>query len=164
VPTGETWHPSLRTGLLLTHEDLSPGFLLDRGLDPVTTLWLDTTTSLSPLIPAGHVGAFAAGATADVTSRWAARLGDWAGSVRDPAAVANWAIEAGLDQIVTPYAPVGPAAARIRDIQALLPDIPVICVLRTYDAAAWPHATKGFFRFRGSIPTLIEEMANSPDT
>ena len=61
---------------------------------------------------------------------------------------------AGAEQIVTPYAPVGPVADNLSNILG----IPVRQVLRAYDARAWPLATKGFFRFKGNIPDLLAPL------
>jgi hypothetical protein len=31
--------------------------------------------------------------------------------------------------------------------------------IRDWDAAAWPHATHGFFRFKENIPDLVAPLA-----
>ena len=63
--------------------------------------------------------------------------------------------------IITPYAPVGPVADALRQVEIQRPDIPVIRMLRPYDGAAWPHATRGFFKFRDRIPDLLNELGLS---
>ncbi|WP_299733016.1 FAD-binding domain-containing protein [uncultured Tateyamaria sp.] len=149
---------SLRTGLILHEDDLSPGFLLDTGLAPVATAVVTTREKLSPLAVAPHVTAFATGAAADTLARFGARLGEVTeveGTTQD---VMAWAANAGLGQIVTPYAPVGPVADLL-DTVAGAAGVPPLCqIRRDYDSAAWPHATHGFFRFKDKIPSLLGQM------
>ncbi|MEO0401825.1 MAG: FAD-binding domain-containing protein [Pseudomonadota bacterium] len=146
---------SARTGLILHDDDLSPGFVLNTGLDPVATACVTTRAGLSPLKVAPHVSDFADAAAKDAADRFADRLG----TVSLPPATAQglmeWARGENLEQIVTPYAPVGPNA----DLLARLENTPgapkVVRMRRAYDSAAWPHATHGFFRFKDKIPTLL---------
>ncbi|WP_342777621.1 FAD-binding domain-containing protein [Sulfitobacter sabulilitoris] len=156
LPTGQTPpDPGLRTGFILHTDDLSPAFILDRGIAPVATLPVDAASTQSPLHPAPHRAAFHHAALQDVTTRWAERLGDVAPVAGDAQAVADWAAGAGIDQIVMAHAPVGPNAdllARMADH----PDMPpVTAVRRDFDSRAWPHATKGFFPFKKHIPDLL---------
>ena len=148
-PAGDVPDPSRRTGLILTEEDLAPGFLLDR-IQPVGTLILLSHARRSPLAVAAPVASFTEGAARDAVARHADRLGPvtWAS---DPEDAARWA--AAFDQIVTPYAPAGPA----RETLDALP-VPVLRVLRPFDALCWPHATAGFFRFRDRIPAFVAEL------
>lgn len=158
LPVSEKIHPSLRTGLLLHDDDLSPGYLLNGGLAPIVTAVVTTRQCLSPLCVAAHVTAFADGAAKDVITRYAERLGATMQLVPTVEAIRQWAEGAGLDQIVTPYAPVGPNADLLASLAAT-DQIPVITRLRrTYDSAAWPHATHGFFRFKDKIPTLLGQL------
>jgi deoxyribodipyrimidine photo-lyase len=74
-------------------------------------------------------------------------------------AVLPWLHASGLTQLVTPYAPVGP----VRDRLDLLTNdlagegITLSRAIRSWDARAWPHATRGFFPFREQIPKLLRE-------
>ena len=74
--------------------------------------------------------------------------------------VADWAAAKGLDQVVTPHAPVGPAADALRRAQEALAarGVPLTRVLRPYDGEAWPHATHGYFRFKKAIPRLLDAI------
>jgi deoxyribodipyrimidine photo-lyase len=139
-----------RTGFLLHEDDLSPGFLLS-AVDPVATALLAIPEARSPLAVAPHVGAFVRGAVQDAAARWVGRLGEVRGLDADMSAeaLAEWATEARLAQIVTPYAPVGPVARRLDEVQALLTarGIDLVRVMRPEDAASWPNATKGFFDY-----------------
>ena len=161
LPDPEWMEPGLRTGLLLHDDDLSPGFLLDSGLAPETTATIVTRSGLSPLQMSPHVSAFAEAAAEDACARHKDRLGPvvHATSVTE---IAKWAQEFELEQIVTPYAPVGPNADMLR-ILRLTPGVPRLNrITRRYDRSAWPHATAGFFRFRDRIPKLLAQLGTPP--
>ncbi|MDP5360533.1 MAG: DNA photolyase, partial [Paracoccaceae bacterium] len=81
--------------------------------------------------------------------RYAARLGPV--TVCAAEGLEAWMAEHALDQVVTAYLPVGPTADA-------LGKVPLVRVIRPYDAAAWPHATHGFFRFKEKIPALIGQL------
>ena len=73
--------------------------------------------------------------------------------------IRDWASSHEVTQIVTPYAPVGPVRDRLDQLgRELNDDLPLTRVLRPWDARAWPHATRGFFPFRESIPALLREQ------
>ncbi|MDJ0827509.1 MAG: FAD-binding domain-containing protein [Rhodobacter sp.] len=156
-PQSGAWDPGKRTGLLLTEDDLSPGFLFAQGLRPAATAVLLGTGARSPLTVSPHVVAFTTAAAEDAVARFSDRLGPVTSPTEDPVAIAAWAGENGLDQIVLPYAPVGPAADRIAAL-ADLTEVPVIQVLRPSDQRAWPQATHGFYRFKENIPRLIADL------
>jgi deoxyribodipyrimidine photo-lyase len=134
------------TGLILTEEDLSLGFVLET-LRPEATLVLLSAEGRSPLAISPTVRAFTRGAAEDAVARWSERLGPvtWATT---PEEAATWC--ASFGQIVTPCAPVGPAA----DALDALP-CPVLRLRRGFDDRAWPHARAGFFRFKDRIPSLL---------
>ncbi|MGP1355123.1 FAD-binding domain-containing protein [Roseicyclus sp.] len=160
VPEGGTPAPGLATGVLLTEEDLSPAFLLRaiRG-EVAAHATLLATAGRSPRPVADIAAAFARGAVEDARARWAGRLGARGPDATEPAAVADWAAGAGLAQVVTAWAPVGPTAEALDRLERLLAarGIALVRVLRPEDRAAWAHATHGFFRFRERIPELIED-------
>lgn len=144
--------------LLLTEEDLSPGFVLDAaGTPPCGTAVLNGASMRSPLATAPQVVAWTDAALDSTVARYAARLGP---VTRHPADLVSWARSLQVAQIVMPYAPVGPAADLVaRQKSALAAQgIALIPVVREWDAAAWPHATAGFFKFKGKIPQLIGRM------
>lgn len=66
---------------------------------------------------------------------------------------------AGVKQIVTPHAPVGPVADAMAQLAPVLAreGIALTQVRRTWDSAFWPHATKGFFAFKERIPAILQE-------
>ena len=143
----------LPTGYLLHDDDVWPAPLLDvptRG-----TFLLNTRTALSPLHVAPHVADFAQGALDDTAARYGERLGPvTTGTTLE--AVEAWAKANGIAQILTPDAPVGPNADLLAALAAR--GWTVSRLRRPYDSAAWPHATAGFFKFKGKIPSLIAQI------
>lgn len=158
LPMDGKIRPGLRSGLLLHDDDLSPGYLLGGRFAPITTAVVSTRQSLSPLSVAPHVTSFAEGAVVDVKTRYAERLGATARPEPTVAGIRHWAEAESLEQIITPYAPVGPNADLIARLSNSDQGPVVTQVRRDYDSAAWPHATHGFFRFKDNIPKLLRNM------
>lgn len=161
APVGDTPRPGLKTAILLTEEDLSPGFLLD-ALDgpPVAHAALVSVTGRSPHPVAPRVLDFTRAAITDARDRWSDRMGAAGPLTDDPTDILTWAKAQGIEQLVTPYAPVGPAATALSRLDRALAaeGITLVRLLRPYDASAWPHATHGFFRFKEAIPALVAEL------
>ncbi|WP_234991975.1 FAD-binding domain-containing protein [Roseisalinus antarcticus] len=152
VPVADQIAPDLRTGLLLHEEDLSVGWLLDICPAPVATAVLDASADRSPLSVSGQVTDFTEGAIADSLLRHAPRLGE----VGRPEDLGAWARAHRLEQIVTAHAPQGPARERIEAWRRA--GVPIRMGLRPSDAAAWPHAAKGFFAFKQEISGLLDRL------
>jgi deoxyribodipyrimidine photo-lyase len=70
--------------------------------------------------------------------------------------------EAGAEQIITPYAPVGSVADLLAEFAPRLEQegIPMIQIRRRWDEKFWPHATKGFFSFKEKIPKILSDMSS----
>jgi deoxyribodipyrimidine photo-lyase len=81
----------------------------------------------------------------------------------DAASLIGQAREAGAEQIITSYAPVGPVADALARMAPSLASegIPLVQIRRAWDERFWPHATKGFFPFKESIPKILKEMGLS---
>ena len=154
APTGDIFDPEKRTVLVLHEDDLSPNWLFDKGLAPVATATLDATDDLSPLAVSANVKRFKSDLMQDTTTRWSDTLGQVTHGLTKAKAVETWARELNADQIVTPYAPVGPTAEILNAVHAL----PVLTPMRAYDQSAWPLATAGFFKFKAKIPKLLGEI------
>ena len=156
----ELWSPGVPTGLLLTEEDLSPTWLLGEGLSPRGVSCLLSTGGRSPLAVAPGVEAFTLGAARDALTRYATGEVARGPVTEDPSKIVAWALEIGAVQIVSPYAPVGPAAKTLDRLQRMLMDqgIDLVRPMRPFNAAAWPFATAGFFKFKEKIPTLIGHL------
>ncbi|MCR9221127.1 MAG: DNA photolyase [Alphaproteobacteria bacterium] len=150
------------TGLLLSEEDLHPESL--PGLAPrrlAAVALMSCAADRSPGAVSPSVERFTGAALQDAGGRLeaagappATRLDGDRASGR---ALAEWAERAGLRTVLTPYAPVGPAAERLAAAQAALAErgIALRPMLREWDARAWGHADRGFFRFRKAIPELM---------
>jgi deoxyribodipyrimidine photo-lyase len=152
--------PGLRTGVLLHEDDLSPKFLLDAlQSPPVAAAALLSPKRRSPRQVSEKVITFVEHAAADTLHRWQDRLGDSGPVTGSVDKIAEWAVAQELEQVVTPFAPVGPAGSSLRSLRKRLDkdDIAVVEVRRAWDSAAWPHATHGFFRFKKEIPGLLAE-------
>ena len=161
-PRGSPPQPGLRTGVLVTEDDLSPGYALDlMDAEPAGHAALISVAGRSPRAVSPLVTEFTHGAVEDCLGRYASRLGPRGPVTQDADDIVAWATDLGLEQIVTPYAPVGPAATRLRQVEKALDaaGIALARPIRDWDAAAWPHATHGFFRFKGHIPDLIAPLA-----
>lgn len=153
--------PGLRTGVLLHEDDLSPNFLLDALPDPpVAAAALLSPARRSPGTVNDKVLNFVAKAAADTLDRWQDRLGARGPVSGSVDGIAEWAVAQGLEQVVAPFAPVGPAGSSLRSLRKRLDaeGIALLEVRRAWDSAAWPHATHGFFRFKKEIPHLMDEM------
>lgn len=152
LPPTDTLPGAGRIGLLITEEDMTPGWLLDAGLVPAATAMVQTTAARSPLHVARGVQDFVSAALDDT----AARLGG-AERLDGPGAIPDWAARTGLDHIVTPWLPTGPTPDALRPALAET-GLPLHQIRRAHDSAAWPHATAGFFKFKEKIPKLIGQL------
>ena len=74
--------------------------------------------------------------------------------------IINTVSASGVKQIITPFAPVGPAqdVLGVVEDRAIENNISFIRLARSYDRETWPHATKGFFTFKEAIPSLIARL------
>jgi deoxyribodipyrimidine photo-lyase len=159
---GDTADGSRRLGLLVTGEDCLPE-TLDLRLRPAAIIGLCASHARSPLPVAEGVMAFRRGAVADAVDRVSTHFGVNA-TVRETgewgAALAEWAGSHGIDTVATAFAPLGPAAEGLAGARAPLDaaGIEVVEIMRPYDAAAWPHATRGFFKMKKQIPVLVGNL------
>ncbi|GAB5445538.1 FAD-binding domain-containing protein [Gymnodinialimonas sp.] len=161
APAGDVAMPGLRTGVLLHEDDLSPSYLQAGFDDPIVAhAGLLATASRSPGAVNPLVLSFAEGTLDDAMTRWGPSFGTPGPVSNSVDKICAWAIEADLEQIITPYAPVGPTASKLRRLRSALDTsgIKLVEVLRPWDAAAWPHATHGFFKFKRQIPRLVAEF------
>lgn len=154
IPTSDPIDPTARTGLLVTEEDLSLHHVLS-VCKPVATITLDATQYRSPNHVSPKVTDFAGAAITAATTRFSDRIGP----VSEDADITAWAQANQITQIVAPYAPIGPAADQLAVLKPQLAaaNITLCQVVRPYDSAAWPYATKGFFKFKDAIPKLLPQ-------
>jgi deoxyribodipyrimidine photo-lyase len=166
LPEADVLPAGSRFGLLITEEDGCAESLLGDAR-PDALLGAIATRRRSPL-PVGLAAyAFASGAVADAATRAA---GAWAVDGRVAEAddwgdlLVEWAARHGLETIVTAYAPVGPVADLLADARTRLEarGVRLLQLRRAYDDAAWPHATRGYFRLKKQIPAILDQLRIVP--
>ncbi len=146
VPVSGVLDPSVPFVAVLTEDDLSAP--IPEGALGVAVLRGDA--GRSPLALSGRVTAFTSAIIADALAQTGLPQGPVTG---DPDEITAWAQGLGAAQIVMAYVPQGPA----RDLVAgLRREMKTVELIRPYDAAAWPHAKAGFFKFKAAIPRLIQ--------
>ena len=166
VPESGHWDRGLPSGLLVTEEDLCPDFLVDPQAGFKGAAAMTATNDRSPLGASPLVGDFVDGAVDDTIERLAGRLGVPSIRCPDVDAIVDWATREVLRQVVTAYVPVGPTATAVQNLSRVLAghDIRLVQVVRKWDAAAWPHATRGFFPFREKIPAILRQVSTPTQT
>ena len=152
APEGDALDLTAPSLLLLTEEDLSPEFLIAQGLRPRAVAVLSDVAGRSPLAVARPVHQFTEAAIADALRRTGAPEAPRFGR-GDLGALLDLAEREGAAMIVTPYAPTGPVASTLAELdrRASPRGIALTRILRDHDRLAWPHATHGFFRFREAV-------------
>ncbi len=150
--------------LLVTPEDLHPESLIDGRRRPARVL-VAVPDAFAPDWPWGEKArAFIDDGVDDTVARLVAmdlpvtRLDSLANEPLQKLAEAH-----GVQQILTPYAPVGPVADRLAMLERALAagGIALERVRRDWDERAWPHARRGFFPFRKQIPQLLAKAGLS---
>ena len=104
---------------------------------------------------------FASAASAELALRASSHFGCPAAVVNrlEAATLIASAKAAGVTQIITPFAPVGPVAEVLAQLVPVLArdGIKLVPVHRAWDSTFWPHAKKGFFAFKEHMPDLLRE-------
>jgi deoxyribodipyrimidine photo-lyase len=151
--------PRGRVGLLLTEEDMHPDSINLQGCEIVAVAGALATDARSTLPVGEAVNAFASGAMTDALARTGQRLGLTGHVLPSLSAVCltDFVRSNGIDEIITPYAPVGPVADELAAITPVLAKsgVQLHQVRRPFDSAAWPHGTRGFFALKERIPDLL---------
>lgn len=152
APQGDALDPKAAGLLLVTEEDLCPEFLFVLGLQPRGVAVLSDVAGRSLRAVAEPVHRFTEAAIQDALARLGSPEAPRFGPTDLPALL-DLAEREGAAQIVTPYAPTGPVATTLTELERLATQrgIAVTRILRDYDRKAWPHATHGFFRFREAV-------------
>lgn len=158
VDAPETGRP---TALLITDEDCCLEDFDLAALDLRCAATLAGSHLRSSLEVAEAVTAFEAGALADAAAR--ARVAAEPLRAEHPRRVLEWAVAAGVTQIVTPYVTRGPLHDWLQAARPLLATqgIRLAEWQRAWDAAIWPHATAGFFKVKQQIPRIVQEILPS---
>jgi deoxyribodipyrimidine photo-lyase len=147
--------PSLCSALVLHEDDLNPLYAAASDISLKDNVCLIPTASQTPWQMAPHVVAFRERALADAQSRLGDRIGEAGPSVNDADTLAIWARQSGVKQLVTADAPVGPTKTVLDAYDKLTDAPPLVRIRAPLNAAAWPLATAGFFKFRKHIPDLL---------
>lgn len=162
LPPALSTAPEGRIGLLLTEEDLNPESM-DWGKAGIAVVAGATAVARrSPAPIPAHVTAFTDAALDDALARGASHFG--AASERlaalDGPSLVACAERHGITAWATPYAPVGPAASALRDIDAGMAQAGLTLhqLRRPLDELAWPRSTRGFFALKEHIPTLLRKL------
>ena len=148
----------LPTALLLTEEDCLIEDFPIQDLNYTAAATLAASPLRSPRDVSPLVVQFEAGALADVAQR--SGLAVIAMQIGAPSDLAQWALQSGAKQIVTPYVPVGP----LRDwLARATPEldkagISLVEWRRDWDATIWPYATAGFFKVKKQIPQFLSTI------
>ena len=153
--------PRSTPALLLLHpEDLTGAEHLPGNVEVTNTL-LASSFAGKPDWPFGdNARTFLEGATEDAARAVHNTMGNAVNLVQDVTVdeLSEHAQRSGAACIVTPDAPVGPIDTALQDLAVSLEQqgIKLHRYRRDWDAAAWPHAKKGFFPFKKAIPKLLE--------
>ena len=170
LPQSQTPDTTLKTGLLITDEDLSLQGLPKQEYASVATI--NNTAGLSPGIVSPQVITFVQQVIENCvqelkedTSRFQlpaqppVDLNNIATSNHDDllTALVQWAQDNNLQQIVTAHAPTGPTAQLLGDARPRLDElhISLVSVVSQWDQTVWPHASRGFFALKKKIPELL---------
>ena len=147
--------------LLVTAEDLNPESVIPDGAQIRGALVVRGVGAPEPWPWGEKAAAFIGAAADDAAARVRERYGcatEVTEAIDAPAIMAA-ARAAGARCVVTPYAPVGPAADALAGIA---PDLaaagtPLVRVRRAWDERFWPHATKGYFALKTRIPEVLAQ-------
>ena len=141
--------------LLITSEDCQPESFTTGAQIGVLGLLSATEPKQST-----QVRAFEKGAVQDAIFRSSQTLATVATTQDWGAALIEAAQKAGTNQIITPWAAIGPIATQLDATKAELEKagIHLHQQQRTYDTLTWPHATKGFFKLKKKIPNILNDL------
>ncbi len=148
--------------LLITLEDLGVGSLAVNWARIGAVAVADLAGERADAPVSEGVTAFSAGAARDAITALQSLALD--GAVRpDPLMritagdIMPWLEKIGQKRLVIPATPVGPVAIAVNKLVQDLAREGIIVerMRRTWDSAAWPHATRGFFAFKEQIPALL---------
>lgn len=148
VPAPPPPDPS-RSGLFVTTEDLTCEQHDFGDAEIVAVAGVDRIGGEPSDLKRAHAETALADGVARAAEHWAVAPAQIDGT-EPAAALVAWAEARGLDQIVTPYAPVGEVADLLSAAEPMLAacGVRLSRVLRPYDAQAWPHAARGYAHFR----------------
>ena len=153
--------PEGRVALLLTDDDLRPETLLGQRTQVTASAGVHFASQRSPLSPGDAALAFTRGAVADALERarrhFGAPVTDLSEAPQLVDACRAWALGLDVDVIVTAEPATGWTASALSAVRGALDNAGKRLVFagRDWDAAFWPHASKGFFALGAKIPETL---------
>lgn len=156
--------PEGGVALLLTDEDLRPETLIGHGAQVTAIAGLHFAAHRSPLPIGKPALAFTRGAVADALVRAGRHFGapvtDLSETPQAVEACRDWIRGLDADVIVTAEPATGWTAAALVAVRGALEGTGKRLVFagRDWDAAFWPHASKGFFALRAKIPETFDAL------
>jgi deoxyribodipyrimidine photo-lyase len=165
LPSAISCFPKGKIGILITEEDLHLESFDTQHAEIIAVAGATSVVQRSHFPVSDHVHYFTTNALTDALKRIAGKHRCAALELPNLAvdAVALFAEQHRLQKLVTPYAPVGPAAEQLSILATELKaqGIELVQVRREYDSAAWPYSSKGFFAMKERIPALIEKLVRT---
>lgn len=157
LPPVERFDPAQPALLLVTHEDMTP----ENQLAPSARIAGAVMSGGNNNLWGAKAQDFVDSALSDTASRVGFQMGCDVATyphITSEQVIAS-AHFAGVRQVLTAYAPVGPMADDLaqmgKDLKAA--GITLCPVRRQWDEDFWPHATKGFFPFKEQIPAILQK-------
>ncbi|WP_435007758.1 FAD-binding domain-containing protein [Tundrisphaera lichenicola] len=148
--------------LVLTEDDLAVESIDLVGSVPVAVAGVLATEDRSPRGVNPIVLRFADGAMSDALDRASRRFGCPAIRLEGdrPEELNDWCDSGKVDQLVTPFAPVGPARSRLDRLESVLvrSGRTLIRPRGAWDEALWPHATSGYFGFKKKLDVSLARL------
>ncbi|MEP1442367.1 MAG: FAD-binding domain-containing protein [Hyphomicrobiales bacterium] len=165
MPTVEQALGDEAYGFIITNEDCNAE-TLPLSHYPVGLIGLTSNKDTTALDESQHKTAFIDHAIADAMERGKTAF-DCEGEITKSD---NWADnliafseQLNVKTLAVSYLPVGPVRDKMEQAKPSLTDagIKLVEIMRPYDQACWPHATKGFFKLKKKLPAIIEELGFS---
>ena len=163
LPVHEPFKSGVPTGLLLTDEDLNPTELV-RKIGPLAAVANFSSVEQRSSFPiSSNVSDFVCGAHKDagLRLRQTRCLNDsLISECKSVKSICEWALRNNLNQVVTPHISVGPTQDALGGLSEELQSkgINFCQVIARWDLMSWPHSSRGFFKLRKKIPTILSEV------
>ncbi len=162
IPQSSETYSGGTVGLLLTEEDLNAETWNVSNTQVKAIAGASFTAGRSDFPVSKPVHDFANAAVIDAVKRAGIHFNAPTENLEtlQTESIRSWAKANSLETILTGYAPVGPVAERLVNLKQDLSEhgIRLIQLRRSFDTAAWPHSTKGFFALKEKIPMLVRHL------
>ncbi|MGJ3230903.1 MAG: FAD-binding domain-containing protein [Oceanicaulis sp.] len=130
------------------------------GLDVRAVAALDALEARSPMTVGEAARRFTQGALADARARAESHFAAKGVEIGGPEDLIDQARAAGARQIVTQRPHTGPLAERLASMRRDVSEagLRLVELRRDWDRAFHPHATRGFFKLKKQIPSVLSEL------